>query len=131
MNRCSQLFLALTLAAAAAAPAAAQGTVHRNFPHDALRGNMIFRTPPAITLNGQNLTTAPSFRVHGVSNLLVLTGELVNRQAVVDYTLDAEGRVHEVWILTPTEIANKPWPTTREQAAEWKFDPIAQTWTKP
>ena len=131
MNRCAQLFLALALAAGAAAPAAAQGTLQRNFPQSALRGNIIFHTPPAITLNGQNLTTAPAFRVHGVDNLLVLTTQLENSKAVINYTTDLEGRIYEAWILSPTEAAKSPWPATRAQAAAWTFDPIAQTWTKP
>lgn len=131
MNRCAQLLLALALVAGAAAPAAAQGTIQRNFPQSALRGNIIFLVPPAITLNGQNLTTAPAFRVHGSDNLLVLTARLVNSQAVIDYTTDAEGRISEAWILSPAEAAKTPWPATRAQAAAWSFDPAAQTWTKP
>jgi len=131
MNRCAQFLLALSLAAGAAAPAAAQGTIQRNFPHSALRGNVVFLTPPAITLNGRNTLTAPAFRVHGMNNLLVMTGQLVGAKAIVDYTTDLEGHLLEAWILTPAEIARQPWPTTAEQAAAWAFDPIAQTWTKP
>ncbi len=131
MNRCAQLLLALTLAAGAAAPAAAQGNLQRNFPQRALRGNIIFHTPPAITLNGLNLTTTPAFRVHGVDNLLVLTTQLVDSQAVINYTTDAEGRIFEAWILSPAEAAKQPWPATPQQAAAWTFDPVAQTWTTP
>ncbi len=131
MNRCAQLLLALAFAAGAAAPAAAQGTVSRNFPQSALRGSVVFLTPPAIKLNGQATTTAPAFRVHGIDNLLVMTAQLANRQAIIDYTTDLEGKVTEAWILSPTEAAKLPWPTTKDQAAAWTFDPIAQTWTKP
>lgn len=131
MNRCAQLLLALTLAAGAAAPAAAQGTIQRNFPQTALRGNIVFGTPPAISLNGQNTTTAPAFRVHGYNNMLVTSGQLVGTKATINYTTDIQGLVYEAWILTDAEAARQPWPTTRDQAAAWTFDPIAQTWTKP
>ena len=131
MNRCAQLLLALTLAAGAVAPAAAQGVIQRNFPQSALRGNVIFGTPPAITLNGLNTTTAAAFRIHGANNLLVLSGQLVGGTATINYTTDLEGKVYEAWILTPVEAAKQPWPATRDQAAAWTFDPVAQTWTKP
>ena len=133
MNRCAQLSLALalagTLAALAPAPAAAQA-MQRNFPQNALRGKIVFGAPPAIMMNGIATTLAPGYRVHGVDNLIVMTAQLVDGTATVDYTTDVEGHVYEVWILSPTEAA-KLWPVAREQAAAWKFDQFAQTWTKP
>ena len=131
MNRCAQLLLALTLAAGAAAPAAAQGTIQRNFPQTALRGNIVFGTPPAISLNGQNTLTAPAFRVHGYNNMLVTSAQLVGVTATINYTTDVQGLVYEAWILSDAEAAKQPWPATRDQAAAWTFDPVAQTWTKP
>ena len=50
---------------------------------------------------------------------------------VVHYTVDTSGLVNDVWILRPEEMAVQPWPTTREQAQAWTFDPVGQTWTKP
>ncbi len=131
MNRCAQLLLALTLAAGAAAPAAAQGTIQRNFPQNALRGVVVFGVPPAIQLNGTVTQTAPAFRVHGYNNLLVTSAQLVGVKATIDYTTDVQGNVYEAWILTDAEAARQPWPTTKEQAAAWTFDPVAQTWTQP
>ena len=135
MNRCAQLSLALalagTFAAFAPAPAAAQGTLQRNFPPTALRGSIAFGTPPAITLNGNAAVLAPAARIHGFNNLLVMSGALVNTNATVDYTTDLQGNVYEIWLLTATESAKQPWPTTPAQAAAWTFDPVAQAWTKP
>ena len=138
MNRCAQLSLAATVAAtlAALAPdvASAQQSdgqaLQRNFPKQALRGSIVFFAPPAIALNGTNMQMAPSYRIHGTNNLLVMSSQLVGLKATVDYTTDLEGLVREVWILTPAE-ADKTWPTTAAQAAAWTFDAIAQTWTKP
>jgi hypothetical protein len=134
MNRCAQLSLALalagSLAALAPAPAAAQA-LQRNFPKTALRGTIAFNTPPVIALNGVVAHMATGYRIHGLNNMIVMSAQLVGLQAVVDYTLDLQGQVFEVWILTPTEIAKSPWPVNPAQAAAWTFDPIAQTWTTP
>jgi len=146
MNRCAQLLAALSLGALSCAQAAQTATVvypaaptptatdgqslARNFPQNALRGKIVFGTPPAIKMNGVPTNLAAAYRVHGQNNLLVMTGQLVGSTATVDYTTDVEGHVLEVWILTPNEAARR-WPSTPEQAAAWTFDPIAQTWTKP
>jgi len=132
MNRCAPFLVSLALAAVLPAQAASDGQyVHRNFPQNALRGKIAFGTPPSIQLNGNATTLATGARIHGVNNLLVLTGQLIGSQADVDYTTDLEGRVFEVWILSPSEAANKPWPTTPAEAAAWHFDAFAQTWKKP
>jgi hypothetical protein len=134
MNRCAQLSLALalagTLAALAPAPAAAQ-TVQRNFPQTALRGKIVFGTPPVITINGDVAHMATGYRIHGLNNLLVMSAQLVGSSFVIDYTTDLNGQVYEVWLLSAAEAAKKPWPRTKAEAAAWTFDPIAQTWTKP
>jgi len=135
MNRCASLVLALTLAAAASAHAGTSATtdnqaLQRNFPKNALRGTIVFGTPPAIALNGNSAQLAPAYRVHGFNNLIVMSAQLVGLKATVDYTTDLQGQVYEVWILTSAEAA-KTWPTTAAQAAAWSFDPITQAWTKP
>ena len=136
MNRCAQLSLALalagTLAALAPAPAAAQDgqSLRRNFPQNALRAGIVFGTPPAVALNGVATRTAPSLRIHGLDNMMVMSGQLVGAQAVVDYTTDLQGAVKEIWILSALEQAAL-WPATPADAAAWTFDPLAQTWTKP
>ena len=140
MNRCAPFSLAAALAATLAAfvPAGASAqavaadgqALQRHFPKEALRGSIVFFAPPAIRLNGTNTQMAPSYRIHGTDNLLIMSGQLNGLKATVDYTTDVQGAVREVWILTPAEAA-KTWPTTAAQAAAWTFDAIAQTWTKP
>ncbi len=138
MNRCAQFFLRPALAcafAALAASASAQTTqdgqtIRRNFPQSALRGQIVFGDPPVITMNGVVTRMAIGYRVHGQGNLLVMSAQLDGLTATVDYTRDVEGHVYEVWILSPTEIAQL-WPQTPAQAAAWTFDPVADTWTKP
>ena len=74
---------------------------------------------------------SPGARIRGVDNLQQLSGSLVGQRLLVHYTVDTSAQVSAVWILTPAEAANRPWPETPEQAAKWSFDPVAQTWTKP
>jgi hypothetical protein len=140
MNRCApSLFalvcaLALPLAGAlvALAPAAASAqTVQRNFPKTALRGKITFGVPPVIGLNGKAQALATGYRIHGMDNLLVMSAQMINNTYTVDYTVDLNGQVYEIWLLSPSEVAKSPWPATAQQAAAWTFDPIAQTWTKP
>ena len=151
MNRCDKLSLSLALAGSLAAltPASANAqfmgpgvsaptlaapdgqALRRNFPQKALRGKILFGTPPSIQIQGVVTQMAMAYRIHGYNNLLVMSSQLAGVQADVDYTINVEGQVDEVWILTPTEVAKLPWPSTPAEAAAWSFDPIAQTWTKP
>ncbi|ODV13246.1 MAG: hypothetical protein ABT20_02465 [Rubrivivax sp. SCN 70-15] len=126
MLRCA--FLTALALFALAGPAAAQ--MQRNFPANALRGEMIVRQPPEIVLNGVPARLAPGARIRGQDNLLKMSGALVGQRLVVDYTRDISGLVLDVWILTPAEQARQPWPTTEAQAKAWTFDPLAQTWSR-
>ncbi len=129
MPRCVLLAAALTAALALALPAAAQ--VQRNFPATALRGTLEVTQPPEVLLNGTPARLAPGARIRGNDNLLQMSGRLLGQRYVVDYTLDIGGLVMDVWLLTPQEAARQPWPTTPAQAAAWRFDPLAQTWSRP
>jgi hypothetical protein len=60
-----------------------------------------------------------------------LSGGLTGSKLVVHYTLDADGQVQDVWILTADELAKRPWPKTVLEAQAWTFDFATQTWAKP
>ena len=120
--------LALSLAAALAAPAYAQ---QRAFPPHALRAEMGFGMPPEVRIDGRPARLAPGARIRGPANLLEISASLVDTRAVVHYTTDIGGEVDNVWILRPEERANRPWPRTPRESAAWLFDPVAQTWSKP
>jgi len=126
MYRC---LLAVVAAATIAAPALAQ--VQRNFPQNALRGTVIFGQPPVIALNGEVTHLSPGARVRDFNNMIVMTGQLIDLKAVVNYTIDASGQVHDVWILRPEEVKMRPWPVNIAQSQAWTFDPAAQVWYKP
>ena len=142
MNRCVTPFsspmrrrialAALVAGAFASLPAFAQ-QVTRRFPISALRGKVVFTNPPDIELNGDAARLSPGVRIHGFDNMLVVTGAVAGSGSkyVVDYQLESTGLVSEIWLLTKTEAAVGPWPSTPAQAASWTFDYMAQTWTKP
>lgn len=119
----------LMLAAALALPAAAQAP--RNFSSKALRGELVFGTPPQVTLNGKPARLAPGVRIRDQNNRLQMPATLAGGKAVVNYTTELEGMLLDVWLLTPAEIARNPWPRTEKEAQTWTFDDSRQTWTKP
>ena len=114
MNRCTPHLLGalFILAASATLPASAQSAtefkpVARTFPAAALRGEMIVTMPPVITLDGKADRLSPGARIRDASNLLVMSGALVNQKVVVNYLREGAGNVHEVWILNSEEIKLK------------------------
>ncbi|MFM7704409.1 MAG: hypothetical protein ACKO6D_05740 [Rubrivivax sp.] len=134
MNRCAHGLAALAAACllAGPAPAAAQAPAHRNFPPTALRGELVLDTHPQASLNGGPARLAPGARIRGPDNLLQLPAALAGQRLLVHYTLEpTTGLLLEVWVLNPAERAREPWPATPEQARAWRFDPSAQTWTRP
>ena len=133
MTRCALAPRSLLAALAFAVPmvAAAQGTLPRHFPATALRGEIVVTQPPVVTLNGQPARLAPGARIRGANDMQILSGALVGQKLTTHYTLDTYGLVKDVWVLRPDELAKKPWPKTAAEAAAWRFDAFAQTWTKP
>jgi len=125
MYRC---LLAFAAAACLAAPAAAQ---QRAFAPDALRGALVITSSGEALLNGHPVRLAPGLRIRGQDNMLAMSGSLLGARLLVNYTTDMQGLVNNVWILTPAEAAKQPWPATPQQAQSWRFDPVAQAWSKP
>jgi hypothetical protein len=120
MYRCASALIATASIAASALlfslPSAAQ--VQRNFPPNALRGELIVGEIPQVSVNGVSGSLAPGARIR-------------SQKLLVHYTLDTSGQVKDVWILTADEAAKRPWPRTALEAEKWEFDFGAQTWSKP
>lgn len=124
MNRCVLAFL---LSLAVVLPAHAQRTFERN----ALRGELVIVAPPEARLNGMSVRLAPGVRVRNAQNMLQLSGSLLEQKLLVHYTLDGQGQVQDVWILSAAEAAKQPWPKSPVEAQTWSFDPTLQRWSKP
>ena len=117
MNRCLDNRLLFRLMAALFAvsagifsvcprDAAAQIAV-RQFPAAAKRATLEVKTPPDVLLNGAPARLSPGARIHGLTNMLVMSGQMTRQRLVVNYTLDPQGLVHEVWILSEAEAQQK------------------------
>jgi hypothetical protein len=124
-----RLFALLLSLVVLVAPSAAQ--MQRQFPQNALRGQIAFGQPPQIALNGESRRLAPGARIRAANNMIVLSGSLVGSQWPAHYTVDPQGEIKDVWILRDDELANQPWPSNAIEAASWVFDPAAQRWTRP
>ncbi|MGA0571810.1 hypothetical protein ACO2Q9_13925 [Variovorax sp. VNK109] len=125
MNRCTALpanplaALALTLAtgllavlatlpvSSAHAQATAATPAVRQFPANALRGTLVVVAPPEIRIDSKAERLSPGSRIRGMDGMLVMSGAIVGRSLVVNYTRESNGMVHDVWILTDAEIAEK------------------------
>ena len=71
----------------------------------AQRGVLRVTLPPEVLLDGRPARLAPGARIRGRNNLMLVSGVLIGQDLPVRYTLDMLGLVHEVWVLTPAEVA--------------------------
>jgi hypothetical protein len=123
--------LRCALLATLALSAAVCNAQTRNFPATALRGDFTVSAPPEVVLNRKPARLAPGARIRGANNLLLLSGQIAGQRLLVNYTLDINGHILDVWILTPAEASRQPWPSTPQEAASWRFNPDQQVWSRP
>ncbi len=108
----SAFLLSVVLAVAAIAvagystPAVAQGML-RQFPPAAKRAVLEVKAPPEVLLNGASARLSPGARIHGLTNMLVMSSQMIGQRLVVNYLRDPQGLVHEVWILSEAEAQQK------------------------
>ncbi|MCK6426325.1 MAG: hypothetical protein L6Q75_14710 [Burkholderiaceae bacterium] len=121
--------LALSALACAAPPARAQELVQRPFPAQALRGTLKVIAAPEVLLDGRPARLAPGARIRGPQNLLVMSAAITGQTLPVHYTRDFDGLLKDLWILRPDEVA-RFWPRSAAEAARYRFDPVAQTWSR-
>ena len=119
MNRCTRLASCarpmrchlrsplFALALCAIAVLASAQTIVRAFPPKAERGVMQITQPPEMLLNDKPDRLSPGARIHGANNMLLLSGMLIGQKTVVNFVREPMGEVHEVWILTEAEAAQK------------------------
>jgi len=116
MKRCLENLapaLLLALLVAGGLPAAAQSSTSdgslsmRQFPKAALRGQIVVKNPPEISLNGKPDRLAAGARIRNINNNYVTSSALVGQELLVNYTRDTMGQVYEVWVLTAEEAKEK------------------------
>jgi hypothetical protein len=95
--------LALLLVSGFAAGAAAQV---RTIPADAKPGKMSHVQEMMVDVDGKRQQLARGAQIRDRSNRVIVPTALPPG-AQVKYRLDAQGRIREVWLLTPEEAAKK------------------------
>ncbi len=109
MNRCTpSVNIGLLAALLITLPLSAlsqSGT--RDFPAKALRGTLVVVQPPNVTMDDRATRLSPGARIYNTNNSLVMSASLLNKELVVNYTLDLRDQVQNVWILTEAEAKEK------------------------
>lgn len=77
----------------------------RPFPANALRGKMTPGYFPDLKMDGKPRQFAPSARIFNEDNLSEVPASLRGSDIVVNYTVDANGQINRVWILSREEAA--------------------------
>lgn len=96
---------ALTIIAAAlSSPAWA---FDRAFPPHALRGKMTPGYAPDISIDGKPRKLSPSARIFNRDNMIEMPAALRGSDIIVNYTVDGNGIIDKIWILSASEAAQK------------------------
>jgi hypothetical protein len=90
--------LSLAIQAALAAPP-------RTFPANAQRGTVSGSIYPQVLINDQVQRLSPGAKIFSRQNLIIMPSTLLNKVYAVNYTVDKQGYIDRVWILTDEEIA--------------------------
>jgi hypothetical protein len=78
----------------------------RQIPEGARRGHIEHVEGTMIRMGGKMMPLSSGAQIRDASNLIIQPTALPPR-ALVKYTLDADGYVHRVWILTPQEASQR------------------------
>ncbi|TAK42098.1 MAG: hypothetical protein EPO29_07090 [Betaproteobacteria bacterium] len=76
----------------------------RSIPAEAKRGQLRHLQEMTVDINGRAMQLAPGAQIRDASNLVVMPSALPGR-SLVRFTLDANGNVSRIWILTAQEAA--------------------------
>jgi hypothetical protein len=76
----------------------------RQIPDSAKRGSIVHIQETIVEIDGQRMLLSAGAQIRSRDNLLIVPMSLPPG-APVKYTLDASGRLHRVWVLTPEETA--------------------------
>ncbi len=96
-------------------PSASPGN-WRQFPVKAERGTLRIMVTPEVLLNGKADRLSPGARIRNIHNGVTTPMSLGDDVYVVNYLRNAQGEIHDVWLLTPDEAKAKlPSMTARAQ----------------
>jgi hypothetical protein len=76
----------------------------RPIPDEARRGHIRHDQEMAVTVNENPMRLAPGAVIRDRMNLIVVPAAMPREGAWADYTLDNNGQIFRVWLLTPEEM---------------------------
>ncbi len=76
----------------------------RPIPDEARRGYIRHNQEMAVTVDGIPLRLAPGAVIRDRTNLIVVPAAMPREGAWGDFTLDKNGQIFRVWLLTPGEM---------------------------
>ncbi len=112
-----QVLTALIAVFAALATATAWAQF-RTIPKEALRGELTHVMQGVVSVNGRHMKLAPGALIFAQNNLTIVPTE-IPRNSLVEYTLDRNGDLFKVWILTRSEAAR---PNPNSPGGFWPAD---------
>ncbi|HUL41838.1 MAG TPA: hypothetical protein VLV32_08030 [Burkholderiales bacterium] len=77
----------------------------RLLPQNGVLGELTASSYPYVIIGDKKLHLAPGSLIFDQNNRIILPNYLP-RKATVLYSVDSNGDLHEMWILTPEEVAN-------------------------
>ena len=77
----------------------------RSFPPDVKRATMRSSIFPQVLIDGNIRRLSPGAKIIGKQNTIIMHASLMNNVFIVNYTVDAQGYINRVWILTDEEQA--------------------------
>lgn len=98
-------FLLLMPVACAWPAGAARAQLVRVIPDDSPSALVEFLSPDEVTVDGAHERVGPGVRVHDAQNRLMFMKQMVGNRVWVRYRRDPAGRIFELWVLTPPELA--------------------------
>jgi hypothetical protein len=93
---------------------AAGAMADRAFPPHAQRGEMKAFAYPHMKIGDKTLRMAAGGRIYNEQNMIIMPASLQKQTAQIVYTVDINGQLGAVWLLTPEEVKKYPLkPTTK------------------
>ena len=77
----------------------------RILPQNAVSGELTASSYPYVVIGDRRFHLAPGSLIYDQNNRTILPNYLP-RKATVLFTIDGNGDLHKMWLLTPEEVAN-------------------------
>jgi hypothetical protein len=104
----------LFLSAALALGAAVQAGAERYFPADAKRGDLKAFSYPDMKIGDRVYRLAPGGKIYNPLNMIVMPDSSQMSAGPVMYTVDFNGHLSAIWLLTAEEAKLHPLPDAKK-----------------